>query len=161
MIYAFRERIGSPSLFCGRKKTMTLLMNWVDMIPREMAKYRALLGRRKCGKSAVMQRLFNILWNQHDKVIPLYLELQDRDLWELDFSEEYYRTFLSQYLSFKTRTVLGINNQPWKFHELIEMAKEIGNDKVIRHIDFFREELEKERVGQAMNTAFDVPSIFQ
>jgi hypothetical protein len=159
MIYAFKERIGSPSLFCGRKKSMTLLMNWVEMIPREMAKSRALLGRRKCGKSAVMQRLFNILWNQHGQVIPLYFEVQDNDQWELDFAEDYFRTFMSQYLSFKTRTVLSLNNKPWQFHELIEMATEMGDENVLRHIDFFREDLEKERVGQAINLAFHVPSI--
>jgi GTP-binding protein EngB required for normal cell division len=65
MIYALKERIGDPSLFCGRKQQMALLMNWVQSIPREMAKSRALLGRRKCGKSAIMQRLFNILGLTH------------------------------------------------------------------------------------------------
>jgi len=99
------------------------------------------------------------LWNQHGKVIPLYFEVQDHDQWELDFAEDYYRTFMSQYLSFKTRTVLDINNQPWKFHELIEMATEIGDEKALKSIDFFREDLETERVGQAMNTAFGVPSV--
>ncbi|RKZ91577.1 MAG: hypothetical protein DRR19_06790 [Candidatus Parabeggiatoa sp. nov. 1] len=118
MIYAFEERIGDQSLFCGRREQMALLMNWVNLIPRKMAKSRALLGRRKCGKSAIMQRLFNILWNQNGPVIPFYLEVLDHDQWLLDFSDTYYRTFISQYLSFKTRTVLPLGNQPWKFSKL-------------------------------------------
>jgi hypothetical protein len=65
MIYALEERIGDPLLFCGRKQEMELLMNWVESIPRKMAKSRALLGRRKCGKSAIMQRLFNIFSRSH------------------------------------------------------------------------------------------------
>jgi hypothetical protein len=69
-----------------------------------MAKSRALLGRRKCGKSAIMQRIFNILWNQQGKVIPFYFEVQDNGQWLLDFADEYYRTLISQYLSFQTRT---------------------------------------------------------
>jgi len=45
MIYAFEERIGNPSLFCGRKQQMELLMNWANTIPRKIAKSRALLGQ--------------------------------------------------------------------------------------------------------------------
>ncbi len=42
-----------------------------------MEKSRALLGRRKSGKSAIMQRLFNILWTQNFAIIPFYFEMQD------------------------------------------------------------------------------------
>ncbi len=157
MIYAFEERIGDPSLFCGRKQQMALLMNWVDMIPKKAAKSRALLGRRKCGKTAMMQRLFNILWNQNGLVVPFYLEVQDANQSLLAFSEEYYSTFMSQYLSFKTRRVLPLNNRPWKWEVLIEMAREIRNDSILRHIDFFREDLEKERAEQAFKFALTVP----
>ncbi|MDM8559745.1 hypothetical protein [Candidatus Parabeggiatoa sp. HSG14] len=157
MIYALKERIGNPLLFCGRKQQMALLMKWVDMIPRKMAKSRVLLGRRKCGKSALMQRLFNILWNQNGAVIPFYLEVQDVNQSLLKFSEEYYRTFMSQYLSFKTRRVLPFNNRPWKWGDIIEMAREIKNDSILRHIDFFREDLEKEQAEQALKFALTVP----
>jgi len=97
MKYALEERIGNPQLFCGRKQQMELLLNWVNMIPRKTAKSRALLGRRKCGKSAIMQRLFNILWVQNGAVIPFYFEVQDYRQWLLEFSDLYYRTFLSQF----------------------------------------------------------------
>jgi ABC-type branched-subunit amino acid transport system ATPase component len=83
MIYALEERIGEPSLFCGRQQQMDLLMKWINTIPRKMAKSRVLLGRRKSGKSAIMQRLFNILWNEQGKVIPFYFEVQDYDRWLL------------------------------------------------------------------------------
>ena len=61
MIYALEERTGDPSLFCGRKQETDLLMNRMKKIPKEMGKSRALPGRRKSGKTAIMQRLFNIL----------------------------------------------------------------------------------------------------
>jgi hypothetical protein len=160
MIYALKERIGDPSLFCGRKRQMDLLLSWTQMIPKEMAKSRVLLGRRKSGKTAIMQRLFNILWNQNDKVIPFYLEILDEDLWLLDFANVYYRTFVSQYLSFQTRTVLEQNNQPWNFAQLKEMAQEIGDDKALRDIDFFQEYLTLEQVNSAKDWAFGAPSRF-
>ncbi|MCP4698681.1 MAG: hypothetical protein GY862_17790, partial [Gammaproteobacteria bacterium] len=75
MIYALKERIGDPSLFCGHRKQLDLLLDWADKIPDKISTSRALLGRRMCGKTALMQRLFNILWNRNDKVIPLYIEV--------------------------------------------------------------------------------------
>jgi len=160
MKYALEERIGEPSLFCGRKQEMELLINWIRQIPRKTAKSRALLGRRKCGKSAIMQRLFNILWNQNGKVIPFYFEVQDYRQWLLEFSDAYYRTFMSQFLSFKTRTVLDYGNCPWNFAELRKMAKAINNNNALKNMDGFQDYLHKEQVDQAMNWAFSAPSVF-
>ncbi|KHD08455.1 hypothetical protein PN36_27710 [Candidatus Thiomargarita nelsonii] len=160
MIYALEERIGEPSLFCGRTEQMTLLMNWVDKIPRKMAKSRALLGRRKCGKSAIMQRLFNILWNEQGKIIPFYFEVQDYDQWLLDFADVYYRSFMSQYLSFKTRTILSANNRPWDFDSLIDMAKELDDSFALKDISSFQKYLQAEKVDQSMNWAFSAPGVF-
>jgi len=137
---------------------MALLMNWVEMIPRKMAKSRALLGRRKSGKSVIMQRLFNILWNQNGSVIPFYLEIRDCDQWLLEFANLYYRTFISQYLSFKTRTPLAFDNQPWQTAKLIQMAKEINNLNVIENINAFQDCYQAERAEAAFNWAIGTPS---
>jgi hypothetical protein len=125
-----------------------------------MAKSRALLGRRKSGKSVIMQRLFNILWNQNGSVIPFYLEVQDSEQWVLEFIDVYYRTFMSQYLSFKTRTVLDFENRPWNFLILLEMAKELNDKNALKDINYFQEYLEKEQIGQAINWAFSAPGVF-
>jgi len=160
MKYALEERIGDPLLFCGRKQEMELLINWVQSIPRKMAKSRALLGRRKCGKSAIMQRLFNILWNQNCRVIPFYFEVRDYRQWLLEFSDAYYRTFMSQFLSFKTRTVLDYENCPWSFAELRNMAKAINNNNALKSMDEFQNYLDKEQIDNAMNLAFSAPGVF-
>jgi hypothetical protein len=138
---------------------MDLLMDWGNMIPKQMAKSRALLGRRKCGKTAIMQRLFNILWNQNGKVIPFYFEILEDEQWLLDFANDYYRTFMSQYLSFKTRTVLDIDNKPWSFAELEKMASDAGEKNALQQMGFFQDDLEAERVGQAFRLALGTPSI--
>jgi hypothetical protein len=160
MTYALKERIGDPSLFCGREREMELLLNWAGNIPGEISKSRALLGRRKSGKTAIMQRLFNILWNRHGKIIPFYFEVLDFDRWLLDFSDDYFRTFLSQYLSFKTRTLLPADNSPRKMAELKEIAKNIKNENVLRHIETFQEYYEAGKVDNAMSWAFGAPARF-
>jgi hypothetical protein len=158
MTYALKERIGDPSLFCGRKKEMTLLLDWAEKIPREISKSRAMLGRRKSGKTAIMQRLFNILWDKQGEVIPFYFEVLDFDQWLLDFADEYYRMFISQYLSFITRTPLAFDNKPWKMSELQDMARTIKNDNVLKSIETFQEYYNAEKVHQAMNWAFNSPT---
>ncbi len=77
MTYALEERIGETTLFFVRKQEMKLLMGWVDMIPKKASQSRALLGRRKSGKTAIMQRLFNTLWNKNGAVVPFYIEVVD------------------------------------------------------------------------------------
>ncbi|MCP4109986.1 MAG: hypothetical protein GY749_31435 [Desulfobacteraceae bacterium] len=160
MIFVLEERIGDPSLFCGRKQEMKLLLNWADRIPRKLAKSRALLGRRKSGKTAVMQRLFNILWNRNSNVVPFYFEVHDQNTWLLHFSDDYIRTFLSQYLSFLNRTQIAQNNEPWEWVTLEDMARDAGNDNILRRIGTFRNYFEKENEHQAMNVAFGSPSWF-
>ena len=87
MQYALKERIGHPDLFCGRETEMKWLMEWTSRIPRKLAKSQALLGRRKSGKTAIMQRLFNILWNQNGQVIPFYFEVLDQSMWRLELAQ--------------------------------------------------------------------------
>ncbi|OAD24025.1 ATPase domain protein, prokaryote domain protein, partial [Candidatus Thiomargarita nelsonii] len=138
---------------------MELLRNWVHQIPKKTAKSRALLGRRKCGKSAIMQRLFNILWNENGVVIPFYFEVRDINRWLLSFADIYYRTFMSQFLSFKTRTVLDNENCPWDFAELIKMAKAINNNNALKNMDVFQNCLDKEQIDQAIDFAFSAPGV--
>ncbi len=160
MIYALEERIGEPRLFCGRKREMELLLNWVSKIPKKLSKSRALLGRRKSGKTAIMQRLFNILWNRDSNVIPFYFEVQDQNRWLLHFSEDYFRTFLSQYLSFLTRTPLPWDSVLWDWDMLEGMARETDNTHILGRIETFRNYFEKENEHQTMNLAFGSPAYF-
>ena len=52
------EKIGNPALFTGRKRELNALLHWVDGIKTQTSKNKAIISRRKSGKSAVMQRLF-------------------------------------------------------------------------------------------------------
>ena len=158
--YALKERIGAPSLFCGREREMNLLLNWAEKIPKEISKSRALVGRRKSGKTAIMQRLFNILWNHNGNVIPFYFEVLDQNQWVLDFADSYFRTFISQYLSFILRIPLDIDNKPWKWENIDDLLPQIKNDNIIRNIWEFRESVMNEKVHETIMDAFGAPARF-
>ena len=160
MTYALKERIGAPSLFSGRTNEMELLLDWAEKIPQEISKSRALLARRKSGKTAIMQRLFNILWNREGTVIPFYFEISDQDQWLLDFASNYYLTFLTQYLSFLTRTVLPKDQGFWEIEELEQVAGEIGHKNILKEIRYFKQHRDAERIEDVRRYAFGAPARF-
>jgi hypothetical protein len=157
MIYALKERIGDPSLFCGRQHEMTLLMNWINKIPGQRAKSKALLGRRKSGKTAIMERLFNILWNQNNRIVPFYFEVLDQNNWLLHFAEEYIRSCLMQYISFLTRSALPLNREIWNFQFIEDKAKEINSHTILERIELFQECYQKENENEAIKIAIGTP----
>jgi len=157
MIYAIEERIGDPSLFCGRKQEMELLLNWVNRIRIKRAKSKALLGRRKSGKTAIMERLFNIVWNQNNDIVPLYFEIQDKNINLLDFANDYIKNCLTQYLSFLTREPLPSANESWRWETLIHRAEKIKNKAITERIELFLEYYQQEKVEESIQTAVRTP----
>jgi hypothetical protein len=130
-----KEKIGNPALFTGRKKELNNLLHWVDGIKTETSKSKAIISRRKTGKSAVMQRLFNILFAQNDQVIPFYFEISETPQWIADFAKKFFITFIRQYLAFKSRNVSYFKFE--NYHQLIQAAKKENFEYLIDHIENF------------------------
>ncbi len=61
MRYPLRERIGNPELLIGRKKEFAELHQWLRRVPKKLSPSIALLVRKKSGKTAIVQRIFNEL----------------------------------------------------------------------------------------------------
>ncbi|HLP46400.1 MAG TPA: hypothetical protein VK469_10650 [Candidatus Kapabacteria bacterium] len=103
MEYALKERIGNPDLFTGRKKELAYYLKWINDIKEEKSQSSALLARRKMGKTALLERLFNITFYKNDGVIPFYYEIKENKMWVGDFCIDFFITFVFQYIAFKTR----------------------------------------------------------
>ncbi|MCP4386504.1 MAG: hypothetical protein GY798_34690, partial [Hyphomicrobiales bacterium] len=88
------------------------------------SKSQALLSRRKKGKTALVQRLFNILYSKNDpQVIPFFFRIPELPLSISDFGHVFYRAFLSQYLGFRRRDP-GLINKSLGLGELKELVKD-------------------------------------
>ena len=59
MDYALKERIGKPELFTGRKEELAYFLKWITDIKDEKSQSTAMMARRKMGKTALMERLFD------------------------------------------------------------------------------------------------------
>jgi hypothetical protein len=103
MEYALKERIGKPDLFVGRKKELAFFLKWIDDIKEEKSQSTAILARRKMGKTALLERLFNITFFKNDGVIPFYYEIKESKMWAVDFCQDFFLTFIYQYIACKSR----------------------------------------------------------
>jgi hypothetical protein len=97
------EKIGNPDLFSGRKKELELFQNWIAGIKKGISRSYAILSRRKTGKTALMQRLYNLTFEKNDGVVPFYYEIKEGKVWAVDFCRDFYFTFIWQYIAFKSR----------------------------------------------------------
>jgi hypothetical protein len=68
-----------------------------------LSQSRAIIARRKSGKTAFVQRLFNQLWSENGAVIPFYFSFEENKIWYPDLAIKYYCAFASQYISFLER----------------------------------------------------------
>jgi len=98
-----KERIGVPELFTGRKKELAYFLNWTDEIKRENSRSTAIVSRRKTGKTVLLERLYNMVFERNDKVVPFYFEIRQTDQWLGDFAAKFFLSFVYQYMAFRTR----------------------------------------------------------
>jgi len=146
MQYPLREKIGDPSLFVGREREFNNFHKWLAGMPRLLSQSRALLGRRKSGKTAFVQRLYNQLWSANGPVIPFYFSVPETAIWYPDFVLLYYRTFATQYIAFLERDPTLVQN-PLELEEIRAYAAAHNISRFVRDVDGLLQEWERELYG--------------
>lgn len=126
------ERIGNPDLFTGRKEELGYLLKWIDDIKERKSQSTALLARRKMGKTALLERLFNITFFRNNGIIPFYYEVREAKMWEVDFCKDFFLTFIYQYIAFKSRKPEYLNPESRSnFEEVAKIAGKEGLDYLV------------------------------
>ena len=128
--YALPELIGNTELFVGRKKEFDFFLGvWYNRLIGNIAQSQAIVARRKKGKTAFLQRLFNILWSCPETgVIPFYFSFKDFNTTLAEFAKSFFATFTNHYLSFLEKNVEYLQN-PYSFElldTLIEKVPELS-----------------------------------
>ena len=153
------EKIGNPKLFTGRRNELDYFSRWSERIRSKISLSTAILSRRKTGKTALMQRLYNLIFEKNDGVIPFYFEIKEGDHWLADFSRDFYLTYIYQYIAFKTRKAEWVQmSQSYQktFSEAIKGALEIGEWLAddIKNVERLARE---KRTGPLWDIARDTP----
>ena len=135
MQYPLEEKIGNPDLLVGREQEFASFDKWISNMPKKLSKSWALLGRRKSGKTAFVQRLFNKLWSANGQVVPFYISIPDKPIWLVDLAVKYYETFASQYISFLERNIAPVS-QHLKLEEIKDYGKANKLSSLVKDVDY-------------------------
>ena len=157
-----QEKIGNSDLFTGRKKELAFFLKWIEGIEKEISKSTAILSRRKTGKTALLQRLYNLTFEQHDGVIPFYYEVKEGKQWAVEFCKDFYLTFIYQYMGFKTRTLEYIDppeEHKGNFRYAIDTAKKTGLDYLVGGIAAIESLVEERKVDHLWLLVRDAPRL--
>jgi hypothetical protein len=139
MDYALKERIGKPELFTGRKEELAYFLKWIDDIKDEKSQSTAVLARRRMGKTAILERLFNITFHKNGGVIPFYYEIKERKIWIVDFCIDFFLTFIYQYMAFKSRKTDYLGKHKRKS---LNQAKQAAINEGMDYLTGFIEDVE-------------------
>jgi hypothetical protein len=152
MQYPLSEKIGDPDLFVGREKEFRLLNKWLSNIPKRLSKSRVILARRKSGKTAIVQRIFNQLWSENGSVIPFYFSFDESKIWSPDLAIKYYCAFASQYISFLERDEKLVGK--WLSLEKIrQYGVENSLENFVEEVDFLQN---NKKVGGSHGLMWDI-----
>ncbi|MBF0235853.1 MAG: hypothetical protein HQK65_22890, partial [Desulfamplus sp.] len=157
--YPLPERIGEPDLLVGREKEFALFHKWIDKIPKRLSKSKVILARRKSGKTALIQRLFNQLWSENGQVIPIFFEISERKKWFPNFAIEYYCNFASQYISFLERDD-GLVSMPLGLEEILEYGELNSHRYLVNNTRIFLANKDGGNHDLMWETAYNAPERF-
>jgi len=101
--FAIEERVGEPKNFIGRTKELEFLYKWSDNILKKVSRSMAFLGRRKIGKSLILERLYNIIYSENKGLIPFYYEFSEGMRTGKEFFEDFICRFYLQIAGYYTR----------------------------------------------------------
>jgi hypothetical protein len=160
MQYPLPETIGNPELFVGREEEFESLNEWLGNIPKLLSISTVILARRKSGKTAIIERVFNQCWSDTSLgIIPFFISLGDKDIWLHEFAVKYYQTFASHYISFFER-----NEEMVKELLSLDQIRQYGVDhsiqKLVDDIDMLQEYKANNRIDPLWELASSAPHRF-
>ncbi len=102
-------------LFVDRHEELRLGRKWVEDIPLMHLNSWALVGRRRTGKTAILVKLFNHLFDEQDRILPVFMTFakyvkRTKLISSYEFAEEYFGGYLRCYLAFRYRKPLLIRD---------------------------------------------------
>ena len=160
--YALPEQIGEPDLFVGRKQEFHYFLgDWYHLVEKNFAQNQAIISRRKKGKTAFLQRLFNILWSAGTEgkntglaIIPFYFSIPDESISQAGFARRFFTQFVNQYYSYKTRNAEYIRF-PLSFNEIEDNVKDDLIIRLFRQIKSYEQDNDWSMMWHTVST---VPS---
>ena len=154
--FPLEERIGNPDLLVERGAEFADYHRWIQGIPRKISQSQAILARKKSGKTAFVQRLFNQIWTANGPVIPFYIEIPATKTWLPELALLYYRSFASQYISFLERNP-RLMRQPLELDEIKAYGEAHDIESLVNDVVHLKADFADRLFGGMWERAYTAP----
>ncbi|MEM7537246.1 MAG: hypothetical protein AAF639_34055 [Chloroflexota bacterium] len=106
--------------FVNRQEYLDYFWKWGNNIPAPGGSSVAFAGLRRTGKTAILHRVFNRLFNEQDQVLPVFITFEPYlyrpgMITTYEFAEHYFKSYLRNYFAFRYR-------QPEMLNETVELT---------------------------------------
>jgi len=130
-----KERIGE-GMFTDREQEMDYLMWW-----------------------AILERFYNRIFWERDDIVPFYYELKPEPIYIQDFVEDYYLSFLHQFLAYRTKNAAIAFKRSISLDDLYKLAEDAREELVMKGVDRFPE-LRQRPISLFFGVVRDTPREF-
>lgn len=123
-------------LFVNRQEELELFTNWANSIPRLPLNSFALVGRRRTGKTAILKTVYNKLFHEQERILPVYISFdgylgRQEPISSYQFAEEYFSGYIRSYLAFNYRKPRLMRPQ-FNLQDLHTFAQDVQDEYVLR-----------------------------
>ena len=127
--------------FVNRSEYLDYFWDWATSVPLVGRHSIAFAGLRRTGKTAIIHRVFNRLFNEQDRVIPIYISFarylhRPEPITTYEFAEDYFSGYVRSYLAFRYRRP-DLLSRDINFEYLHEEARQIGDEYVLELFRIF------------------------
>ncbi|MEM7538067.1 MAG: ATP-binding protein [Chloroflexota bacterium] len=145
--------------FVNRDEELEWLWEWASNVPNSYPSL-ALIGLRRTGKTAILHKLYNRLYHEQTKVMPVYISFAEyvrerKMITAFEFVKEYYEGYLRSYLAFKYRKP-HLQARKAQHDQLVEFTLSVSDKMALEMIDLIglykerKDPLEKGRMSQVI-----------
>ncbi|MEM7537745.1 MAG: hypothetical protein AAF639_36580 [Chloroflexota bacterium] len=126
----------TENLFVGREEELEDFWEWGTNIPAKFPHNSfALVGRRRTGKTTILTKLFNRLFDEQEEVLPVFITFspflnRKKTMTSYELAKHYFSGYVRSYLAFRYREPLFFR-QNSKFEELYKFAQQVDDEFIL------------------------------
>jgi hypothetical protein len=121
--------------FTDREEIIGRLVRMAALTPRDITVSTSVVGRRRLGKTAVMEEVYNRLFWEQDAVAPIYFNFETHPLTSTEFAEAYFANYLRQYVAFRRKDRELARDEKLKWRELLPLTRDLGEPLLLREVE--------------------------
>jgi len=133
----------APHWFVNREWELQHFWKWINAIPEAIPRRSyAMTGVRRIGKTAVIHRLFNRLFTEQRRVMPIYISFakylnRDEQIDSFKFAYDFFAGYLRSFLAFRHRRP-ELLRAGHDLEELFAIAETTGDKMIQRRINSYK-----------------------